>query len=302
MSVSQIRVAVNRDVVARGVYLADHDRSSLVVTDRGGGLWHVDARHLQVRSRHQLGGDAKGAHAVRPADGAALLSGGSAVSLLDRSGIPVWTMRHLPWDDYASGAAWFDRNGRPFALVPSPGGPCDVVQLDESTGSVLRLAPVPTAPSGLHAIHHPDGWVGLSVGEGQDGAFAWWVRLGDDRLEVVGAPWDDEVLIDVDPNGTRILTTPHEDGPIKIRSFPDLAVVRELDPPSGHGWDFDACFAGDHVVAKAVEWDAETEVVMAIDPDRGRSELVRSPAWISPGPDASWITSGPDGLERWSLA
>lgn len=70
------------------------------------------------------------------------------------------------------------------------------------------MAPIRAAPEGIAAVHHPDGWVGLSEGEGQDAARTWWVRWasqfpGQMRIEVLDGGWDDWVLADVDASGSK---------------------------------------------------------------------------------------------------
>jgi hypothetical protein len=100
--------------------------------------------------------------------------------------------------------------------------------------------------------------VGLSEGEGQDAAQAWWVRsagqvLGQIRIEVLDAGWDDWLLGDVDPSGAKVITTPHNTGPLLVRAFPSLEVLRAIDPPGERsGWDFTACFAGDMLISELI--------------------------------------------------
>lgn len=53
---------------------------------------------------------------------------------------------------------------------------CLVVCLDLDSGEPLAEAQIDAAPAGISPVHHPDGWVGLSEGEGQDAVRAWWVR------------------------------------------------------------------------------------------------------------------------------
>jgi alcohol dehydrogenase, propanol-preferring len=77
--------------------------------------------------------------------------------------------------------------------------------------------------------HHCDGWVGLSEGEGQDAARAWWVWPAVDPaaggLEVIDAGWFDWVLADVNPSGTRVLTTPHVSGPLLVMCRSDYQLL-----------------------------------------------------------------------------
>lgn len=87
----------------------------------------------------------------------------------------------------------------------------------------MGQTPIEAAPAGISPVHHPDGWVGLSEGEGQDAVRARWIRphgqpAGQIHLDVIEAGWDDWVLSDVDPSGTRIITTPRRSGPLLVRA------------------------------------------------------------------------------------
>ncbi len=135
------------------------------------------------------------------------------VRLLNRTGHILWRHQHTAWSGaYESGCAWFDRSGQPHAVIPDPAyDGCLVLRLDLDSGRPLAEAPIDAAPAGINPIHHPNGWVGLSEGEGQDAARAWWVRSAGHppeqiRLEILSAGWDDWVLSDVDPSG-KLRTT-----------------------------------------------------------------------------------------------
>lgn len=82
----------------------------------------------------------------------------------------------------------------------------------------LAQTPVKARPAGIIPVHHPDGWVGPSEGEGQEAARAWWVRSasqppGQKRIEVLDGGWGDWILSDANPAGSMIITTPHLGGP-----------------------------------------------------------------------------------------
>jgi hypothetical protein len=87
-------------------------------------------------------------------------------------------------------------------------------------------------------VHHRDGWVGLSTEEKwEEGSQTWWVRSHakpSADFDVIEADWNDWYLTDVDRSGTRILTTSVDDGPILVRSFPGLDVIRTIEPPAEH--------------------------------------------------------------------
>src|SRR5262249_45302604 len=159
----------------------------LAVTDREHGLWLLAADDLAVHHRWQLRPEAIGSHGIRAADRTVLVSGTDTVELLDADGRRVWRYPHLPWKHggHEAGCAWFDADGRAFAVVPAPDyDGCEITALSARDGTPTQRVPIPTAPAGVDALHHASGWVGLSVGEGQDGAYAWWARIDDDALEV----------------------------------------------------------------------------------------------------------------------
>jgi hypothetical protein len=298
------RIAVNEAVIAYGVHETDADRSALAVTDRDRGLYLLGADRLEILHRWRLGTEAIGGHAVRASDRVALISGSDAVELMDADGRRRWRHRHPSWKqgDFETGCAWFDHEGTPFAVVPaSDYSGCEIVALSARDGSPTHRAPISTAPAGIQARHQRGGWVGLDVGEGPDAVYAWWSRLHAGRLDVIEGGWTDEVLVDADMAGTRILTTPHltEDA-IKVRSFPRLEVLRTIEPPPAYWWDFYACFAGAWIVARAHNED-DDEILAAIDPANRITILTRTEAAICPGPQGSWIAAGTQGIARWQL-
>jgi hypothetical protein len=72
--------------------------------------------------------------------------------------------------------------------------------------------------------------VGLSVGEGQDGAELYWGHWNNER-PVVGRLDDrSRVLIDVRPTGGEYLTTPHSgaEGSVAVHEFPNGRVFASL--------------------------------------------------------------------------
>lgn len=69
------------------------------------------------------------------------------------------------------------------------------------------------------------------------------------RIEVLDGGWGDWILVDVDPSGLKIITTPHGGGPLLVRSFPSREIVRSVEPPPGEYWDVHAFFAGNMIVS-----------------------------------------------------
>lgn len=254
------------------------------------GEWPVDPQHF-------------GHHATCPNRGLALISGPDEVRLLDHAGRARWRYPHPPWSGrFRSGCTWFDEAGQSYAVVPAASyDHCLVVCLDLDSGQPLAVKPIRAAPEGISPVHHPDGWVGLSEGEGQEAVRAWWVRSaaqpsGQPRIEVLDAGWGDWILADVDPAGSKIITAPHPDGPLLVRSFPSLEIVRSVEPPPGEHWGCHALFAGNMIVSM-LRGEAERHV--AID-RRGRiTDLDQSEAiYLIPAGHDTWLAITETTIQR----
>jgi hypothetical protein len=102
--------------------------------------------------------------------------------------------------------------------------------IDAAGGRVLGSSPLRCRAAGSHPVPHPDGrHVGLSVGEGQDGAEIYWGHWEDDRPVVERLDDRSRVLMDVRPSGTGYLTTPHPSGEsIALHEFPSGRVFASL--------------------------------------------------------------------------
>jgi hypothetical protein len=116
---------------------------------------------------------------------------------------------------------------------------------------------------------------------------------------VIDGGWDQWVLADADQRSQRIITTPHNDGPLVIRSFPGLDPLASVPPPHDLRWDFTAVFVGDRVVARVLD-DSTSAVV--ISPQGAVRPLAVGPGWLSPGPDQQWLTVERESLTAWRLA
>lgn len=307
---SQIETLCSAALDQIGMVVAnDCDRSSFSAVS-GEDLLALD-QDLNILGRWPLGSARRGWHASSPRRGLALISGPSEVRLLGEAGRTLWAYPHTPWaGDFASGCTWFDSAGQPHAVIPAPSYyGCLVVRFDLKSGTPLAEVPIiQAAPEGISPVYHPDGWVGLSEGQGQDAARAWWVRSAGGpgsqaEIEVIDAGWDDWVLSDVQNTGRAIVTTPHRGGPLTVRSFPGLEVLLSVDPPStvDHcDWDFTACFVGNGlIVNKLIGHD---ERLAVIDPDGEVYELDElEDGWLVPAASGTWLTVGRTTIRRCRL-
>ncbi|HVF14246.1 MAG TPA: hypothetical protein VM942_06570 [Acidimicrobiales bacterium] len=287
-----------------GVVANDARRTTFTVRT-GSSLFALSGDDLSVLAAWSVDPRSRGLHATWPSKGFALESGPDSVVLRHQRG-PAWSAVHPPWDgDFESGCTWFDAAGRPLAVVPSDDyDGCLVVALSRAHGRVVAEATIATAPAGIVPVHHRDGWVGLSVGEGQDAARVWWVRLGTDparpALEVIDAGWDDAVLADVHPSGSLVVTAPHNTGPLMIRTFPDLQTVQRVAAPTaGTFWDLTACFAGKQLVARL---SGEPQATVAVLGDGKLEPLDVGDGWLVPAAGRTWLTVEPGRIRRWRLA
>ncbi|MDX6584609.1 MAG: hypothetical protein QOI10_3793 [Solirubrobacterales bacterium] len=269
----------------------------------GDSLHAVSGSDLSILATWSVDAKSRGSHAAFPNKGFALVSDRDAVVLRHHAG-PAWTTGHPPWaGDFESGCTWFDGTGRPMAVIPGPEyDGCLVVSLSRAAGRVVAEAAIDTAPAGIVPVHHRDGWVGLSVGEGQDAARVWWVRISDDdpaALDVIDAGWDDAALADVHHSGTVVVTVPHDTGPIVIRSFPDLEPRRRVAAPTADTfWDLSACFVGNQLVARL---SGGLEATVAVRGDGKLERLDVGDGWLVPAAEQTWLTVEPGRIRRWRL-
>lgn len=259
---------------------------------------------LNVLGRWRADRQRRGHHATCPGRGLALISDLDEVRLLDHAGRVCWRHPHPPWNPqsaFESGCAWFDEHGQPHAVVPSASyDHCLVLRLELGSGQPMAQARIEARPAGIVPVHHPDGWVGLSEGEGQDAARTWWVRSarqsgGQVSLEVLDAGWPDQILTDVDPPGAQVITTPHGcflSTALVVRSFPGLEIVRSVEPPPGEHWDCTAFFAGDMIVnALTGPGDGQRRFV-AVNPRGKIADLNEDQdATLHPAADGTWLTA-----------
>ncbi|MFJ4322092.1 hypothetical protein ACIP3A_03085 [Streptomyces tricolor] len=207
----------------------------------------------------------RGTWAVAPDASLAVFAGVHAVRAVEPSGATRWEVRHGCWygacrethrsyEEYGDRAdhRYPDRGSVGFSvdgsfvwahvrgpLAVGELGP-DVVDewllLDPADGRVLARADARAAAAGSFHLPHPadPAQMGLSIGEGQDGAPLRWGRWDGTELSVtcVGG---DLTLMSVSPSGERLMTVTHDQ---------DALAVRDTGG----------------AVLDGLEWDAETAV------------------------------------------
>ncbi len=262
--------------------------------------------HLNLLGQWPVDRQRRGHHATCPGRGLALISGPSEVRLLDHAGRVRWCYAHAPWAGaFESGCTWFDETGQPHAVVPAASyDHCLVLRLDLDSGQPLAETPIEARPAGIVPVHHPDGWVGLSEGQGQEATRAWWVRsvsqpLGQMRIKVLKGGWGDWILSDVDPSGTKIITTPHMGGPLLVRSFPSLEIIWSVDPPPGEYWEESALFAGEMIVNALSGPQHGQRRFVAVNRYGKIADLDENEdGWLFPAAHGTWLTATRTTIRR----
>lgn len=152
--------------------------------------------------------------------------------------------------------------------------PDEWLVIDAADGRVLGRAGTLTVAAGSDHVPHPDpAQMGLSVGEGQDGAPVRWGRWDGERLSVECLGSDDRVLMAVSPSGDRLLTVAHYQEALSLLRLADGSVSAELEaesavPPHPEmpeendepeaRWDYECGFLDeDTLVAGTAESDEE---------------------------------------------
>lgn len=289
----------------------------------------------------------------------AVFVGVHAIHAIDASGAVRWQLRHGCWqgtctdlhhsyDEYADrpdhrypkrGSAGFSVDGKlVWAHVQGPLAQDEPGQqrdeqwlvLDVNNGRVLARAETDTAAEGsIHVPHPTDArQMGVSIGEGQDGAPVRWGRWNGEELRVDYID-DDVVLLDVSPSGKWLMTVSHDQDILAIRGTyggPELAAVElrsdlvlprhpetepENDEPALY-WDWIGGFVDETtVIASTDECDSDwgTGRHWLIDTQGVHPPtLINYPVAVSVPPtplgDGTWFTpSGAgDTLQVWAVA
>ncbi|MFD9122790.1 hypothetical protein ACFU6M_19580 [Streptomyces bottropensis] len=306
-----------------------------------------------------------GTCAVAPTLDLAVFAGVHSVRAVDRTGAVRWEIRHHCWagtgrephethgsyDEYAddrdhryasSGSAGFSSDGTVvWAHVPGPvaeeGREREAAEpakeewlvIDAAEGRVLARADARAAAAGSVHVPHPDpSQMGLSIGEGQEGAPLRWGRWDGRTLSVSYFDDEDRILMAVSPSGDRLLTVTHDQDTLAAHAVTDGAVEAELgaDTVPAHPeadaddededateafWDYDGGFLDERTgIVGTVESDEEYGegrhwlVDLSL---MGLGDRIAYPEPVSGPPralgDGTWYTvsEAGDTLRVWSL-
>ena len=235
----------------------------------------------------------RGNWAVPPDMAQAVFAGVHALRAVDPSGALQWEIRHGCWEgaclevhesyqEYAKspdhrypkrGSVGFSSDGKLlWAHVPGPlpgeNPDSDFFEkwlvLNAADGRVLARADAMAASEGSHHLPHTTdpNQMGLSIGEGQDGAPVRWGRWDGENLAVEYID-DDVALLSVSPSGEWLMSVSHDQDTLAIRrtyggpapDSLDLDCATVVDEASAY-WDWAGGFISETtVIGSTVESD-----------------------------------------------
>ncbi|MET7754689.1 hypothetical protein ABZT27_08240 [Streptomyces sp. NPDC005389] len=255
----------------------------------------------------------RGTWEVAPDASLAVFAGVHAVRAVEPSGATRWEVRHGCWygacremhasyDAYTdrqdhrypeSGSVGFSADGRlVWAHVrgPLPEGELspdtadEWLVIDAEDGRVLARADAEAAAAGSIHLPHPTDprQMGLSIGEGQDGAPLRWGRWDGKEL-IVDCLDGDLCLLSLSPSGDRLVTVSHDQDSLAVRDSRGT-VVEALD------WNAEATIPRHP--------DAPTHA----DPDAGAGEDELDVCWDWAGgflDETTLVVSTAESDEEW---
>ncbi|MFF8379360.1 hypothetical protein ACF07V_24895 [Streptomyces sp. NPDC015661] len=251
----------------------------------------------------------RGTWEVSPDAGLAVFAGVHAVRAVEPSGATRWEVRHGCWSGtcgeiHESYEAYADRQDHRYpdegsvgfsadgSVVwahvrgpsaegePAPDTVDEWLVIDALDGRVLARADARAAAAGSEHVSHPTDprRMGLSIGEGQDGAP---LRLGSwdgEKLDVTYVA-DDLCLLSVSPSGERLMTVSHDQDSLTVRD-------------------------GDGLVLDGLEWDAES--VLPAHPDAPSEDEDEAPVcWDWAGgfvEETALVVSTAESDDEWGEA
>ncbi|KIM92561.1 hypothetical protein OIDMADRAFT_208805 [Oidiodendron maius Zn] len=189
-------------------------------------------------------------------------------------------------------------------------GPDLLVVLRVDNGEVIATAELDTSGHSAQFMQHPDGQhILFNVGEGQDGARIFRVKLSGSTINLHPYEWDDRCLIDLTLDGQLLMTVDHGQADVSFHSVASGEVmlsvpVTAFEPQSdGLSVDWSGGFLGSDLAIVTImgetdgqEWYHFHKVDLRTGTPMGRFESHSRDVYdFEPLGDGTWITSDSAG-------
>jgi hypothetical protein len=159
--------------------------------------------------------------------------GTTEIQLLDAAASLLHSIYHLPWTRFPGAACYFARDNKTiwYILPGDENGNDELQVMSATTFELIAAYPLSESQRYTYIFHAtPDNdIILLEAAAGQEESTLVQLQLKNSVISLVELPQCDGIMGNFSPSGKEFVMAPHYDGPLKIYSFPEIALVAELE-------------------------------------------------------------------------
>ncbi|WP_142687792.1 hypothetical protein [Chitinophaga polysaccharea] len=166
------------------------------------------------------------------------IAGMTDIRILDAEGTMILhTMEHGSWSWFLGAACYFARDNKTiwYVLPGDENAPDELQVMDIATFEVIASHPLLESQQYTYAFHatSSNNTILLEAAAGQEKSILMQLQLNDGTISLIElTQCEDMIMGNFAPSGKEFIMAPHEDGPLVIYSFPEIARVAEQDQES----------------------------------------------------------------------
>lgn len=163
------------------------------------------------------------------------VAGITDVRILDAEGSMVLhTVEHGSWGWFLGAACYFSEDNKTiWYVLPGDKNETDRLQvMDAFTFEVIASYPLLESHQYTYAFHTTpnNGTILLEAAAGQEKSLLMQLQLNNGVISLTELPQcEDMIMGNFAPSGKEFVMAPHDDGPLKIYSFPEITRIAEQD-------------------------------------------------------------------------
>ncbi|MBO9731473.1 MAG: hypothetical protein J7623_22725 [Chitinophaga sp.] len=163
------------------------------------------------------------------------IAGMTDIRILDAEGTTlVHTIEHGSWGWFLGAACYFSKDNKHmwYVLPGDEDGTDEVQVMDVATFQVIASSPLLESQQYTYAFHAtPDNDILLlEAAAGQEDTIQLQLQLNNGVITLSELPQCENVIMgNFAPSGKEFVTAPHDDGPLEIYAFPEIAKIAEQD-------------------------------------------------------------------------